>query len=313
MEVEAKIREKAKELLESKAVDVVIGFEKGTLPLRSTPAFIRDSSETDRLVWNSFCENNLATYLNKLKGQKVAIVAKGCDSRSVVALAVERQIKREDVFVIGVPCRGMLDRRRIEEAVGFEILSALESDGKLVVKSVDSERTLDREDFLFPSCRSCRHRNPVIYDFLAGEKVEESEVDEFELVREFESKPPEERWEYFKKAFEDCLRCYACREACPFCYCEECFVDSSRPKWIEKGLDETDVQIWHIVRAYHHAGRCVDCGACERACPMGIDLRFLTQKLNKDVKELFGFETGLDPSVQPPLSTFSLQDPDDFK
>ena len=33
--------------------------------------------EADRLIWNSFCENNLAAYLHKLNRFKVGIVVKG--------------------------------------------------------------------------------------------------------------------------------------------------------------------------------------------------------------------------------------------
>jgi len=96
------------------------------------------------------------------------------------------------------------------------------------------------------------------------------------------------------------------------CYCTECFVDDYRPKWIGGGLQPQDLQFYHIVRAYHQTGRCSGCGACERACPMDIPLTYLTQKLNQDVKELFGFEVGLNSKTPPPLSTFEVEDKGDF-
>jgi len=312
-DVQRKIREEAKNLLAAGRVDLIIGFEEASLPLRASPVFIHNEDDLDMLVWNSFCENNLATYLTKVVGRKVAVVAKGCDSRSIVALIVEGQIKREEIIVIGIPCRGMVDRRKIEKEVEGEILEAGEKNGEVLVKGDDFEGVFKKEDYLYPSCRTCKYRNPVISDILIGEKIKENtEVDEYAEVKEYEKKSIDERREYFGREMGKCIRCYACRQACPMCYCEECFVDSSHPKWIEKGLDSSDLTIWHIMRAYHQAGRCVDCGSCERACPMEINLRFLTKKINKEVKDYFNFETGLDIKVAPALATFSPDDRQDF-
>ncbi len=109
----------------------------------------------------------------------------------------------------------------------------------------------------------------------------------------------EERWNYFEELIAPCIRCYACRNACPQCYCPTCFVDESRPQWVGKSLDPTDTRTFHFLRAYHMAGRCTDCGACERACPMDIKVRQFTKKLEKDVKELFGYEVGRGPGGAP--------------
>ena len=152
-----------------------------------------------------------------------------------------------------------------------------------------------------------------MFDVLVSDPVEERAEDPYTEVTEFAHRSQDERWAYFAREAGRCIRCYACREACPMCYCEECFVDSSRPRWIEKSLlDPPDVQVWHIIRSIHQAGRCVDCGACERACPMEIKMRFMTQKLNQDIKELFSFETGIDPEAPPPLATWSFYDKQDF-
>ena len=311
--LQRKIRDEAKNLLAKGSVDLIIGFEEGTMPLRASPVFIDSQHDVEKLVWNCFCENNLATYLAKVGSSKVAVFAKGCDSRSIVALIVEGQIKREQIVVIGMPCQGMVDRRKIEKGVGGEILGAKEKNNEVLVKGDDFEKVFEKEDNLYPSCRNCRHRNPSIWDILIGEKIEEnSEIAEYAEINEYEKKSINERWEYFSRETGKCIRCYACRQACPMCYCEECFVDSSYPKWIEKGLDPSDLALWHVMRAYHQTGRCVDCGSCERACPMEIDLRFLTKKINKEVKDYFDFETGMDMKVPPPLAVFSADDRQDF-
>ena len=312
-DIQKKIREEARNLLDAGKVDFVIGFEKGTLPLRASPVFIHNKNDIEKLVWNLFCENNLATYLAKVGKSKVAVIAKGCDSRSIVALITEGQIKREQIVVIGVPCQGMVDRRRIEREVEGEILEAKEEIYQVLVKGRTFEKVLNKDTYLYSSCRTCKYRNPSSFDVLIGERLKEnSQVNEYTEVAEYEKKSIDERWEYFSREVSKCIRCYACRQACPMCYCEECFVDNSCPKWVEKGLDFSDLAVWHIMRAYHQAGRCVDCGACERACPMEINLRFLTQKINKEVENYFNFEAGLDPEVAPPLAAFSVQDRQDF-
>ena len=306
------IREAARKLLQQKEVELVIGFEQGTLPLHSTPCFIREQEEVERLIWDSFCENNLAKYLVK-RQEKVAIIAKGCDVRAIVELIKEKQLSREQVIIIGVPCQGMVDRRRIEaELEGKEILEAEEKDDKLALKGNGFTKVLNRNEYLYPSCEVCTHRNPVIYDILIGDMVAEKAADQYPDIAGFEAKSAEERWQYISNEVSKCIRCYACRNACPLCYCQECFVDNTYPQWIGKTANISDTIIFHIMRAFHLAGRCVGCGACERACPMGVDIRKLNRKLVSDVKGLFDYEAGISLDQVAPLATFKPDDPEGF-
>jgi len=181
-----------------------------------------------------------------------------------------------------------------------------------VVRGDGFEKVLRREDYLARACETCAHRNPVLYDILVGEEVEEDASNNYADVEAFEARPPDERWAYFERQVSRCIRCYACRDACPMCYCEECFVDHATPRWIGTGIDPSDIEMWHIVRAYHQTGRCVECGACERACPMEIPLLYLTKKLCKEVGELYGFEAGMSLEAPPPLATFSPEDEQGF-
>ena len=306
-----KIREIAKEVLEEKTVDLVIGFKKGTIPMMTEPVLIKDAEKAHQLYWDSFCFINLANYLPKREG-KIGIIAKGCDSRNIAVHIVENQIKREQLYIIGVPCEGMVDRRKIISLLGGkEVREVTESDGEIIVKGEGFEHTLKKGDYLQDNCIRCVHRNPVIYDVLAGDLVEERKhPDPYDDVKAIEAMGSEEKWEFFSNLIRDCTRCYACRDVCPLCYCPTCFVDESDPQWVGKTIDPTDTMIFHILRAYHCAGRCTDCGACEQACPVDIKVRFFTRKLNKDVLDLYECEAGLSIEERPPLDTYR---PDDYE
>lgn len=308
-----KIREVVQKLFEEEKVDLVIGFEKGSLPLHATPCFIRSVADAERLTWNSMCENNLAVYLPKKK-ERIGIIVKGCDSRSIVGLLKEGQADRENLVIIGIPCRGMIDRNKIQENLeGKEALEIIEQGDTIVLKGHGFEATLTKNEILAENCATCRHRNPVLHDVLIGEPVkEQDEADEFARIKAFETRSADERWDYFSELTQKCIRCYACRNACPLCFCEECCVDGTQPQWFGKSVARADTQIFHIMRAFHAAGRCVDCGACVKACPMDVDLRFLNKKIEKDVRELFSYEAGMDMEEPSPLSTYNTDDYDDF-
>ena len=307
-----KIREIAGRLLSSGAVEMVIGFRQGTIPMMNEPHFAKTPAEAATLVWDSHCGINLANYLTDRK-EKIGIVAKGCDSRNIVTHIIENKIKRDQLVVIGVPCRGMVDKRKIALKCPGEITAVTETETQVTAAGNGFSQTFDKKDVLQHNCSLCTHRNPVIHDELVAEPVEEQKgIDRYADVRAVEAMNPEQRWKYFEDLLAPCVRCYACRNACPLCYCPTCFVDESRPQWVGKGQDPSDVRTFHFLRAYHCAGRCTDCGSCERSCPVGINMRVFTKKLEKDCLDLFGWEAGLSLDVRPPLDVYRPNDPNDF-
>jgi len=307
-----KIRALAADLLDKGEVERVIGFAKGTIPMATSPIAIGSKQEIEKLVFNSICGLNLANFVTKQKG-KTAIIAKGCDSRNIVTHIVENQIKRDEIYIIGVPCTGMVDKFKIASLFKDEITQFEEAGDTLTVSSLSQTQTLNKQDYLRENCSLCTHRNPVLYDVLAADLVEEQVLENpFPDVDRIEALDPDARWEHFENLTKNCIRCYACRNACPICYCPTCFVDEAGPQWVGKGQNKTDVDTFHFLRAFHCAGRCTDCGACVEACPMGINVRDFTRKLNKDTLEMFGWEAGLDLTKRPPLDAYSPQDPNDF-
>jgi formate dehydrogenase subunit beta len=269
------IREKARELLESGQVSCVIGYEASERD-GARPAFIYDPADVDQLVWNEHCVHNLVTYLHDKKhSQKrgedppcVAVVAKPCDSRAINVLLAEQQIARERVFVIGVACEGMQN-----------------GTGEPDVR-----------------CARCSDRVPAIYDVLLGEPPEAAPVeDDFADLSEVEDLPPTERLAFWLRQFDRCIRCYACRQVCPGCYCTTCMFERDDGLWIDAGVELPQKHLFHLGRALHLAGRCVECNECERVCPMDLPLSLLNRMLTREVESLFDHRAGREEALSPLL------------
>lgn len=109
--------------------------------------------------------------------------------------------------------------------------------------------------------------------------------------------PRAERFDRWMYEFSKCIKCYGCRNICPVCFCKDCSLE--HPDLIGTGHLPPDIPIFHLVRAVHMAGRCIDCGLCEDACPAEIPLRLLYRKVNAIVKDLFGYETGSGDTLPP--------------
>ena len=310
------IREQSAHLLSENTVDVVIGFAAGTLALKTQPAFITRPEEAERLMHNGFGQNNLASYVTRRPRQeRIGIVCRGCESRAIRVLVSEHQHDRENLYLIGVPCAGIVDWRKIQHREGLvpeqfaDVSQAVEAGDELIVTLDGQELRFQRADVIHDSCQRCADPNPVGADSTLGEALPGvSSQEAWAPVIEFEDLTAAERYAYFVQESGRCIRCYACREACPMCYCTECFVDHNFPSWLESMITPGGTQAWHIVRAFHQTGRCASCGACERACPMDIKMTYLTDKLNYDMAQQYGFEVGAEDDAQPPFAAFTLDD-----
>jgi len=285
------LRELAARLLAERTVNVVIGWEEG--PRGARPAFVTNAADAGRLIFDARSVHNLATYLNPRRPQvrrlgRPAVVVKACDAIAAAALVRESQLARTDFVLIGVRCPGV---------------SASPTGSAELTPGT-----------LAPRCAGCAHREPSHCDFVVGETAPAvaSAATMDARVAEFEKMSMAERWAFWTAAFERCVRCYACRQACPVCFCERCVADKSVPQWIESSPHARGNLSWHLTRALHQAGRCTGCQECERACPVGIPLSLLNHKLQQVVVARFGAGASEDPSLPSPVGAFKLDDPQEF-
>lgn len=317
-QIEEEIRKRSASLLESGEVSLVIGYARGSEAGKTTPAFIRKAEEAANLVFNPFCVNSLAKYLTDCGNEpgKVALVVKGCDSRAVNRLIMDCQVQRESLVLMGVPCPGLLDagaagqvmdvRARLEEVIA--------GDDQFTVITDRGKHQFKKDEFLLAKCRRCQNRNPVEYDYLAADKLEEAgHKDSFDDVESVEALSAQEKSQYWDRQLARCLRCYACRNVCPACTCRECVFDREDSLWVARSHSLSDNTAFHLIRAFHVAGRCVDCGECQRVCPVNIPLGLLNRKILRDIGELYGVGTpGQTMDETSVLGGFHKGDPDEF-
>lgn len=305
------IKETAKKHL--KEVELLLGWTGGPDPLHVTPLVVCTEKDVERLIWNPLCSINLAGYLYELKGRRTGIFAKGCDSRSIVQLVNEGLIKREEVFVFGLPCRGCVDvKKLLRELEGDQVRSISFEGDEVAVQTTNETRAFPFRSVIFDKCIGCPYPTPILYDCLIGTPIPPQGTQErlMEKAKELESLSPQARFEFWKAELERCIRCYACRNACPLCVCRDfCSAESREPLWISHAHGIKEKWLWKVFHVLHVAGRCTGCGECERACPADIPLLTIRYIANSILKDLFGYEAGTRLGEKPPLLTYSLYEP----
>ncbi len=299
------MKERAKTLLSEGKIQKVIGWEKGLFEDDVTPSVFESATELDKgFVFNKFCAANLSKYLieitkvietkkstvrmnNIMAKQKdpsaeeaplpsevVMVFLKPGDTYSFTELLKENRIKREDVYAVGVPCQDSIDGGAM--------------------------------------CESCAGKKHVSCDELIGveENYDSGESKRLTVLSEFESMSEEEKNAFWKNEFSRCIRCNACRNVCPACSCEKCVFDNNKLYTTQKVAETSfEESLFHIIRAWHVAGRCTDCGECSRVCPQRIPLHLLNRKYIKDINEIYGeYQAGSDMETKAPMLTYTTGD-----
>lgn len=278
-QIENNLKKEAKKLLESAEVPVVLAYTRGYDEKHPMPFAAKSVADVEKIVFNEYCNFNMARYIMRFPDvAKIAIAAKAADSRALVVLIQEEKVRREDLVILGIPASGMKD---------------------------------PKTDQLIDSKTTGGLYNPVEYDILLGEEIRGQKiVSPYEVLAEYEAMDKEARWAFWKSQLDKCIRCYACRKACPMCYCDPCFIDQNKPRWADKSPQSPGNMMYHLTRFHHLAGRCIDCGECSRACPVDIPLYLFHKKIAKECEELFGQAAGMKLEDKPVLVDFRVEDSD---
>lgn len=266
------LRQKARKLLADGTVKVIIGYMQAGAT-EAVATFVTKQEDCSRLVFNEFCYANLTNYLMK-----------------------------PEVKALGRPAI-------VSKGCDNRSLNLLVSEGKLQrddvyvigVECPGMDKTV---------CTWCKHHKPINFDTLipADRQAPQPVAAENPTA----GMTAAERWEFWTGEFSRCIRCYACRQVCPTCYCPQCIADKNTPQ----GIDSTPLTrgnlAWQLVRTFHHTGRCVECGECERACPMDIPLMQFMSSMQDLVRERFKCEPGTDTKTTTPLGTYREDDKEEF-
>lgn len=309
---------RAKELLADGTVVRVLGWRIGDLPYNPEPSYFETAEDLEaNFVYNGFCGANLSKYMiegSKLEG-KTLVFLKPCDTYSFNQLIKENRVVRDKAYIIGIGCKGKLDVEKIKAQgiKGILNIRGAEYDGPadtLTVETLYGEKTVPYKDAMLERCHVCKGKDHMIYDELLGESTDTKDADRFAEVRRIEAMSPEEKFAYFQSELSKCIRCNACRNVCPACSCRKCVFDSTKFDSAQKAnVDSFEEKMFHIIRAFHVAGRCTDCGECSRVCPQGIPLHLFNRKFIKDIDEFYGeYQAGADAESKGPLTSFTFND-----
>jgi formate dehydrogenase (coenzyme F420) beta subunit len=206
------------------------------------------------------------------------------DSRYPLARVLLTALQGYPDTVFGVLVRGC-DERALNELTRWNQIVSAE---RIVKVGIACPSELAQ----FHECRK-----PFPDEWVAGEKTEPvtnatvAEVLSMDLLS---------RLSYWKAEFDRCIKCYGCRNVCPVCFCNVCTLEED--SLIRTGDLPPENPMFHLTRAIHMAGRCIDCNLCTEACPADIPLRTLYKRVAEIVKDEFGYLTGESGGSKSPLN-----------
>jgi formate dehydrogenase (coenzyme F420) beta subunit len=294
------IQDIAAKLFAEGKIDVFVGYRLNGFDDNHVPVLITDPQDVSKLVFTDKSVFNLVNYLktDHTRRKRVGLVVKGCDSRSLNLMLTENQVKRENLYVVGICCEGVVDDagQKMQNCTECVVPDAVVYDELLGTSCRDGSGRDGSQTHPYQTHPYMTHPYMVNDDILA-----------------LAEKPLTERAAYFEEVFENCIRCNACRHSCPLCYCAKCCIDQETAT-LYNGANTTSAAFHALMTwSLHLAGRCVDCRNCEKACPSHLPLHLLHKQNESVIYENFQEHlAGVIPEDRGAFYKYSLKDPDDF-
>ncbi len=285
--------------------------------------------------------NNTATFLQNNGQRKIAVVVKPCEARAIIELKKLNQLDLDKLIVICGDCLGTIDPKdgmlsepkdvlKNKEStplrkactvcehftppeVDISIMTIGTNDGYVLV--TDKEELLEGLDFKDGEIPDKRDEE---VEKIRKERIENKTKMVADAKKQLSS--PDSLVETLKY----CIRCDNCRDVCPICYCKECYFESPLG---DLKTDEMlyqaavngilrippDILFYHLTRNIHVASSCVECGACEEACPRDIPLLSIWKAITGDVQSLFEYVSGMSVDDVLPLVKFKESELEEVK
>ncbi len=271
----------------------------------------------------------------------IAVVLRPCEIRALIELVKLQQASLDPFLVIGVDCWGtysvqdyaaMVTQGPQDSSVTADFLKQVTAGNfpeelrgacrtcqypvptyadlaiQLIGDDVNQQIRLEAQS----------EKGKEIFNALGFEVTEESKERESAVEKLKEAKKQlaeQDKGDFLEMISSLCINCHNCRAVCPICYCKQCIFDGKVFEYpLEKYLNWSgkkgvlpvppDKLLFHLTRMSHVATSCVACGQCEAACPSGIPLGRIFQRISTAAQEALGYEAGRSLDDDLPLTTF---------